>query len=258
MKTFSDFRNTILESSSFGALPSPGQLDTSGRPCVYLGRSTGGCQTPVSEDYDDWKNEHQDQHLEVGRNLHDDQGNEEYDDKNPDHKAIRKYTDSSHGMNERLYRSHMNGQPDTRKLPLDSALEKHKLKRDLDVYSGTSFNPGKIAAKHPDNILHLPAFTSTSIERDVAGAFSQKESSRTNVRNIIHFHLKKGQTGKYIGQNDNIDGGREKQLSNVPAEHEFILPRDTTVKLHPHPDIHEGDNGETIQVWHAHPIDHKG
>jgi hypothetical protein len=90
---------------------------------------------------------------------------------------------------------------------------------------------------------------STSIDKKTAAGFS-----RTNLHNtpqqvsdnmeegrpkahILHLHLKAGQRGMYMGA-----------YGDCGNEHEFILPRDSTIKVHHEPTIlHNG-----IHVWHGH------
>lgn len=114
-----------------------------------------------------------------------------------------------------------------------------KLQHDLHVFHGTSrFNPGAEAAKNGGRIT-LPAFTSTSINArnalDFAGA---GDSSNAHV---LHIHLKKGQRAHYLGSN-----------SEVPEEQEALLPRNTTLRVHPVPTIlHSGRGRNVTHVWHS-------
>jgi hypothetical protein len=64
---------------------------------------------------------------------------------------------------------------------------------------------------------------------------------------VLHIHLKKGQRGLYVGEH-----------SAVGNEHEYLLPRHTTLKVHPTPTIlppgSHFSNMEPIHVWHAHVV----
>lgn len=136
---------------------------------------------------------------------------------------------------------------------LDKEVSKNKLTHDLHTYSGVGFHPGKLASEHKDRHITLPAYTSTSISKDIASQFadtagwSQKLQDETGNgtpkdKHILHFHLKAGQKGKYIGSN-----------SNYPEEHEYLLPRNTKVKIAEHPRMVKRRD-KTYHVWDAHPV----
>ena len=115
---------------------------------------------------------------------------------------------------------------------LDSAVKSHKLDHDLHVYHGThSFNPGELASQHPDRLIKSAAYMSTSVHKATAHDFA------LGREHIIHIHLKKGEHALPIGRN-----------SVLPEEHETLLPRGTTLKIH-HEPTHLS-SGAT--VWHAH------
>ena len=117
------------------------------------------------------------------------------------------------------------------------------LQHDLHVFHGTSrFNPGAEAAKNGGRIT-LPAFTSTSINAKNALDFAGAGDS--NNAHVIHIHLKKGQKAHYLGSN-----------SEVPEEQEALLPRNTTLRIHPKPTIlHAGSGGNLTHVWHGYVED---
>lgn len=135
---------------------------------------------------------------------------------------------------------------------MDEAIKHHPLEHDIHVYHGTSaFNPGEEAAKHKGGIhishdgkprktegnkIHLPAYTSTSLDKNTAQGFAGTGEGT----HIIHVHMKKGQHGLYMGKNSHHD-----------CEKEMILPRDTKLKIHPKPS--RLSNG--THVWHAHISD---
>jgi hypothetical protein len=135
---------------------------------------------------------------------------------------------------------------------IDKALGSRKLKHDLHVYHGTSqFNPGELAAQHPEGHIKTAAYMSTSIDKRKAAQFSgtrvthdypNKGEFKPAGPHVIHLHLKPKQKGIYMGDH-----------SAFPEEHEFILPRNTTMKIHPEPEVlHNGTH-----VWHAHVVDSK-
>lgn len=140
---------------------------------------------------------------------------------------------------------------------LDHLIDNHKpLEHDLHVYHGTQqWHPGKEAAKHSDGHVHLPGYTSTSISKDRANYFSGRGAPWAEEKagsHILHIHLKKGQKGVYVGHNTSADEN----------EHEFLLPRGTTLKIHPKPikltNYHKDGAGKLhprhVHVWHAEPV----
>lgn len=263
MKTFNNFRVTLNEYAAFMTVPAQGQADQYGRPCVYMTKSTGPTVTPVSENFGNdqfsqWE-KGSDNHQDIptlSKKLHSDQGTGAFDSLNKNHRLLRSYSDESEPLNRALYERHIAGNPVTNRQPIDDAVEQHKLHDDLHTYSGTHFNPGEIASQHPDNIVHLPAFTSTSLNRGVAASFSrsQGEVNGMSQHHVIHFNLKAGQKGAFVGHNSNV--GEHEQISWMPHEAEHILPRNTTVHIHPKPTtITDHANNRQYHVWEAHVLD---
>jgi hypothetical protein len=138
---------------------------------------------------------------------------------------------------------------------IDAGLEHNQpLSHDLHVYHGTQkFNPDALASQHPQRKIKSAAFLSTSIDKDRAMKFAgthlstQKGPINYNYdrkeddpgRHLLHIHLKPGQKGAYMGDN-----------SRHELEKEFLIPRNTTLKVHPEPTVlHNG-----TKVWHAHVV----
>lgn len=164
---------------------------------------------------------------------------------------VQAYTRDSTYLNRHLYNKHVDGEhhdSEVHGIPvkeMDKAVTRNKLHHDLHVYSGVTWHPGELAKQHQDRHIHLPAYTSTSLDKGVAHSFATGD--KNNQQHVIHFHLKKGQAGKYV----------EHHTEN-PGEHEFILPRNTTVKIHPRPDRYYDHLSDTeTHVWHAHVVDSK-
>jgi hypothetical protein len=169
---------------------------------------------------------------------------------------VHEYSDSSWHLNRELYNAHKEGrrhdpEHDNSVTHIDSALKRHKLPYPLKTFSGTHFDVGEEAAKTPSREIHLPAYTSTSIKPSVARGFAQDTKERTpagkKIQHILRFHLPKGHHGLYLGTR-----------SNFTNEHEFLLPRNTRIKVGEHPEIHPHpyDRNTEIHVWDAHPVDH--
>lgn len=127
---------------------------------------------------------------------------------------------------------------------LDAAIAHKPLEHDVHVYHGTQgFNPGKLAAMHPERKIMLPAYMSTSIDKEQADRFAggTSEFKRQYGGHIIHIHLKKGQKARYLGSN-----------SEYEDEKEMLLPRNTVMKIHPKADVIKTHPGHRpTWVWHA-------
>lgn len=174
--------------------------------------------------------------------------------------AVDMYTTSSRHVNRTLLKHYEAGYDDPPKVnehniqKLDQAIGHNKLKHDLHVYSGVGFHPGEKCEMCPKGTLHLPAYTSTSVCKRTASNFSHAIEGTTDkynhepVNHVLHIHLKKGQKGLYVGKNSGYDQN----------EYEYILPRHTTLKVHPKPSVvpeggHAGNDYKTY-VWHAHVV----
>lgn len=209
----------------------------------------------------EWENHHDNHHLGEHPDAVHDKLNMSHDKwkEHPDHDHVFKYTQSSATLNHNLIQ-HASGQDpfrhedhhtehdkewtDSQKLKhehhvagLDNALKHSKLEHDVHVYHGTyRWHPGEEAAKNSQNKVKLPAYTSTSIEKEKARGFA----GRGDSSHVLHIHMKKGQHGMYVGSH-----------SDFAHEREMILPRNTTLKIHPHPTkLSDGTH-----VWHAHVTD---
>lgn len=113
------------------------------------------------------------------------------------------------------------------------------LKHDVHVFHGTNkFNPGEEAKKGSGRIT-MPGYTSTSIDPRVAHDFA----GTSDDSHIIHIHLKKGQRAHYLGSHSNYDN-----------EKEMMLPRNTTLQIHPTPTVTHNGDGTKTHVWHGHVV----
>lgn len=123
---------------------------------------------------------------------------------------------------------------------IDRALKASKLEHDVHVYHGTyRFNPGELAKKSATGHIKSAAYLSTSIDKSKARSFAGGKYN-PEAAHVLHIHMKKGQHGLYLGPR-----------SNFPEEHEMLLPRNTTLKIHPKPTkLPSG-----VHVWHAHVVD---
>ena len=208
-------------------------------------------------------------------------------DKHPYHKldseersSIKEYTKNSRDLNNHLYKSHSPDATsydfkDSKKIPyknskefntesmlhehmikhLDSAADKSKTKKAFHTYSGIKFDPDKEASKHPDRHIHLPAYTSTTLDPNIAKrfAYTRGGDESNNVHHVLKIKVKKGT--KAIPVLDHT--------SYPTPEDEVLLARNTTLKIANKPHKKEkyrkfGFSTElNIHHWHA-EIMHQG
>jgi len=137
-------------------------------------------------------------------------------------KEIKEFANSSFPVNASLVGHHHLGQ--TAKgtvhgisLPTMDSITNKKVGRKLTVHSGMGFDPRPLMNK--EGLLHLPAYTSTSISRDSAINFANKKEAKEKGH-VLSLELNKDDKGSYLGDNA------------FPHEKEFLLPRNTTIKIH--------------------------
>ena len=151
--------------------------------------------------------------------------------------------DDSGKINRSLIKSHKNGEGVHPKIKdrvehLDK-VTRHPIGHDLHVYSGLGFDPKKHI--NSSGHLHLPAYTSTTHHKETANWFAGSAFERgrreRKKEHILHVHLKPSDHAAHVSAH-----------SPSPEEHETILPRNTTLKVHPKPTVLP----DGTHVWHAH------
>jgi len=185
----------------------------------------------------------------------------------PDFAALHRYTLSSAPLNEHLKESAKAGTPidphftvqySTRPPydvdALDRITTHYRMPHSLNVFSGISYDPSKIA--NQNGMFTTPAYTSTSLSRSIGLNFANQdpdyEASKKGgdpwISNLMHIHMDAGQKHAVIGHE-----------SNYPHEREILLPRNSTFQLiHPQPQILKtephGRDPAYLHVWHVKPI----
>lgn len=117
---------------------------------------------------------------------------------------------------------------------MDTAVGKSKLPHELITYSGIGFDPSNISDSKQR--LILPAFTSSSTRRFIAGKYAIQHGG--NEHHILQIHNKVGDSGIYTG-NRNI-------LSSF-SDDEYILPRAEMLKIHNKNEYQHGNH--KFHVW---------
>jgi len=121
---------------------------------------------------------------------------------------------------------------------MDDMIKKNPIQHHLNVYSGISWDPRN---KLDDSgHLYMPAYTSTTHNRDLANDFSF-DKSKDLTSHLMHIHLKSGDPATHISK-----------LSSVGGEKETIIGRDNKFK-HLKTDIekYRGSGGQ-IMTQHVH------
>jgi len=198
---------------------------------------------------DGQKNKHDEQEKHLSKHYH------QHNNVNGN-LALAAYTTASHKLNGNLV-NHAAGHTDeiddkhTNNIKdLDKFLKgSPALARDTEVYHGLrGWHPGMEAHKHPEGLIHLPAYTSTSIRRETAHEFSGHSNIPTtrDARHILHIKMKKGQKpGAYV-----------EHSSTTPEDKEFLIHRNAKFKIERKPKILSSKKGimpnNHVYVWTAH------
>lgn len=193
--------------------------------------------------------------------------------KHPGFEEMRRYTSSSHEMNNFLVRHYTkklnksfkkddfehhddhkrrmrhykeeHQRNELKAMKLDKLGKDHPLSHDVTVYHGAGFDVEKAASADPDRKLHSPAFLSTSTSKEISRGFGNStydEKTQTYHRHMLRIHLPKGHPSITAGD-----------MSNCAGEHEIILARHTTLQVAKKPKIVRRGS-EHIHVYDAHPV----
>lgn len=122
---------------------------------------------------------------------------------------------------------------------LDTALSVVKTHRPLELYSGTSASHAALLRNN--DVVDHPGYISTSINAKKALNFAKNKGG-----DVIKIHLPQGHHGAYVGE-----------MSAVPGEREFIVPRGMRLKIdHSKREIIVDDMHHwPIYLHHAYPVE---
>jgi len=170
----------------------------------------------------------------------------------------------SHSINRTLWHLHNNKKYSINptdyvkkhSVDLQKTLLTQKTPHDLHVWSGTLVDPRQI--KDKNDIVHHPAFLSTSLREGTAVHFAKKRGKTYGAKNgdlihsnhILKIHIPKDHPGLYMGNHDENGFGK--------YEKEFILPAGTNLKhtkteTFNHEDMERNDF--TRHVFHVHHME---
>lgn len=160
-------------------------------------------------------------------------------------KHIKRYTDSSTGVNKFLY-NRAKGDPVNTDYHehaegMKDATKAHTTPSDMHVFTGLRRNPrDQIGKSKKETTFHFPAFTSTSLSHNVATSFtvSTSKPNATKLSNhVLKIHVPEGSHGAYVSHHSSQTGN----------EHEFILHPDAQIKIHHKPDV----DSDGLHTWHG-------
>jgi hypothetical protein len=141
---------------------------------------------------------------------------------------IHEYTkNEAAGINTHLWDDHANKTKNAKKYfgpairSLDSAMKVHKTPENMTVYSSSIHDPRE--KKGPNNVVHHPAYLSTSIDPEIAHNRDVNSVYKDDGEhhNILKIDVPAGSKGAYVAHH-----------SNYSIEKEFILPRGTKLLHH--------------------------
>lgn len=151
-----------------------------------------------------------------------------------DIKHIKKYTSNSRSLNTALLKSGSkklgNSNLENHKKGMDAVVKRHAAPKKLTVYTGVGKNHPLEKHLNSDKHFHVRhnAFTSASTSKNVAEDFVGYKAAKKNLyhTHMLKINVPKGHPGAYVDHHSLHDGERE-----------FILPRGTKLKVHPHPKV---------------------
>ncbi len=163
--------------------------------------------------------------------------------------VVRNYTEGSYELNNHLYDSYINGQKPKRTVQgiklsqMDDLIQQHRTPHDMTVYTGPHFDPERLSE---DRIVHLPAYTSTSLTPHVAKDFGVEG-------HVIRIHLPKGHPHLFMDNRSRYQG-----------QSELVLPRNMQLQVDKEPshivtgkfknhfeDTHWTNQDQSIHFWNA-------
>jgi hypothetical protein len=127
---------------------------------------------------------------------------------------------------------------------LDAAINRNTFQHDTTLFSGIWWNPKDRADE--DGIIHLPAYTSTTVDKKTALSFGiNNAKSRDQERHVLRIINPAGTTGVYTHD--------DKDITHYDHENEVILPRGIKIKINTTPQRIHGMDGVT-NIWTAQRI----
>jgi len=136
---------------------------------------------------------------------------------------------------------------------MDTALNKARTDRPMTVYTGIRSKPKTDSNGH----AHLPGYTSASLDKSIAHEFAENKADENNSKesHVLRIDLPKGSKAASL---DHIKPDKNSAYAHdeYDREHEILMHRGHTIKIHPTPEVTTTPYGMTHHVWHASVVSH--
>jgi hypothetical protein len=127
---------------------------------------------------------------------------------------------------------------------------------EVHVHTGLSESPHIVVKKEEKRIgqkpkrvrLHLPAYTSTSTDENVAKDFAPQDNK--GVEHILHIRVKHDHPA--VSMVKAAEESKDSHIKKCASEKEITLHRGTNLHLNPTPEVeHDAASGRTFHHWFA-------
>ena len=125
-------------------------------------------------------------------------------------------------------------------MKVDAALKKNTFDDIFHSFHGVGFNPS--AQVQQDGVLHLPAYSSGSVNRNIALKYAAM-SPTDGQHHILHIIHPRASTGIYFG-------------NEFYKDNEVLLPRHMTLQVHTSAPNKYLVDGKHVNVWVANRLSH--
>lgn len=233
------------------------------RPVVVTAQPVHGSHSYPPDDIqeslnqiNDWLSSHENGHLGVSEDdvqnaLHEHYNIEALGEGHKEH--LLRYAGGSRSLNERLIHSSKTSDPERdikeagwskRVQGLDEVLGKHKTPNSMTVYHGAGFDPEDYVNQHPEGLLKIPTYLSTSISKSKGLDFAKELRNYRGFdhRNILKINVPENHPGFFIGKHGIFDD-----------EKEFLMPRNTVLRVDKNP-LNIDTRHSSYKIWSAMPI----
>ena len=153
--------------------------------------------------------------------------------------AVAGYTMFDSRINHGLLNNSLRPKEEPLVQHLDSAMQIKKTPRPLILYSGTNNDHANILRSN-EEVLH-PGYISSSIDPKKAMSFATNKDG-----DVMKIHLPAGHPGLYTGE-----------MSSIPSEREFIIPRGMKFRIdHSQRQLISDDrHRKPIYIHHVYPVE---
>lgn len=154
---------------------------------------------------------------------------------------IKRYTDVSRNISRELYKHHADNSTvpeyiDDVHIPTMDDITSKMLSKNMKLYTGVRHDPRTTV--DANNIMHVPAYMSTSDRYSVAERFAQRQASRKDkYENDVKVHNEPAHVLEISAKKRQLAA----KIANQSAyrdENEFLLPRNTKLQIVGEPEVY--------------------